>query len=514
MQAANISLLRNRGAILILLWVLLINVCDPSIAENTKDPSIKLIFTILSSIVNLILNLLLPLATLVADIKFGGFRFTLCSLVLGLIITILYTIQNLLGSHGTGDVINIILSLLAPFNPVFRKLFTVYMLLYGTDLMVEASSEQLSSFIWWFWFSIYIGHLITVLISCVTEAFVSNSMVLLGVDITHFVCLMIIVFTCVLFKRTLQKGIIIRRHNPLRLIKEVLCFAKKHKYPVYRSAFTYWQNAEISRLDLGKQQYGGPFNEEDVESVKCFFRLLPYVFCVSLVYFPFVPMGRFQQPILNPFKCLIESTYFTEYVIASFTILCNQLLFKSLCSYRELNMFSRIGLGLLLVFLSKMSYFFTVVYSSFSNDNNTCLTTQSHNASINYELDESIYVMFLPQIIGSLGIAIFIPNSFEFIFAQCPYNMRGVMVGTMFAINDVTEIIGWWFVYLLRMTTSSGPSCEVYIYLSHAIVILVCFLMFCFIRKWYTFRLRNSVFLYHKAAEKYYTRLIKDRNTE
>ena len=513
---ANISLFRNKGAILILLWVLLMNVCDPSIAQNTKDSSVKLIVNIVSSVIHVILNLLLPLATLYADIKFGGLRFTLGSLVVGFIIVILYSIQNFLSTHTThvhlnGDTLDILLSILAPFNPVFRKLFTVLMLLYGTDLMVDASSDQFSSFIWWYWCSIYIGHLITVLVSCIAEVMLPNSVVLLGVDISHFICLMLILCLCIIFKRSLQTGIFNRRGNPLRQIKDVLWFAKKHKYPFCRSAFTYWESAKTSRLDLGKKQYGGPFEEEDVESVKCFFRLLPYVFCVSLVYFPFVPLGRFQLPTHNPFKCLIESTYFTEYVIATFVILCNQLVFKQLCSCREISMFSRVGFGLLLIFLSKVSYLITVLYSNFSNDNETCLidSRKHYNESFNHDFDESTYLMFLPQIVGSIGIAVFIPTSFEFIFAQCPYNMRGLMIGLMFAINDITEIIGWWSVYLFTIAPHSWPSCEVYIYLSHVLVILVCFLVFCFIRKWYTFRLRNNVFFYYSAAEQYYTRLIQ-----
>ena len=55
---------------------------------------------------------------------------------------------------------------------------------------------------------------------------------------------------------------------------KVLNYSYQHKYPERRSAFTYWENDIPSRIDLGKDKYGGPFTYEQVEDVKTFFRLL------------------------------------------------------------------------------------------------------------------------------------------------------------------------------------------------------------------------------------------------
>ena len=43
--------------------------------------------------------------------------------------------------------------------------------------------------------------------------------------------------------------------NPLKHIAKVLNYAKKHKYPQRRSAFTYWEEDYPSRIDLGKDKY-------------------------------------------------------------------------------------------------------------------------------------------------------------------------------------------------------------------------------------------------------------------
>ena len=75
------------------------------------------------------------------------------------------------------------------------------------------------------------------------------------------------------FKHKLENISLIK--NPIKLIVRVLCYARKHKYPENRSALTYWEEEAPSRLDLGKNKYGGPFTEEEVEDVKTLFRMLP-----------------------------------------------------------------------------------------------------------------------------------------------------------------------------------------------------------------------------------------------
>ena len=53
------------------------------------------------------------------------------------------------------------------------------------------------------------------------------------------------------------------------LIPKVLNYARKNKYPRnYKVPWPIGGENYPSRLDLGKLKYGGPFIEEDIESVK------------------------------------------------------------------------------------------------------------------------------------------------------------------------------------------------------------------------------------------------------
>ena len=63
-------------------------------------------------------------------------------------------------------------------------------------------------------------------------------------------------------------------------IAKVLNYARKNKHPRSRSALIYWEEDYPSRLDLGKDKYGGPFSEEEVEDVKTVLRLLPLLVCM------------------------------------------------------------------------------------------------------------------------------------------------------------------------------------------------------------------------------------------
>ena len=89
-----------------------------------------------------------------------------------------------------------------------------------------------------------------------------------------------------------------KKSNPFKTILKVLNYARKTKYPERRSAFTYIDEEEPSRLDYGKHKFGGPFTEEKVEDVKTIFRLLPLFLSVfgALVANDWGLVDHFQAP--------------------------------------------------------------------------------------------------------------------------------------------------------------------------------------------------------------------------
>ena len=112
--------------------------------------------------------------------------------------------------------------------------------------------------------------------------------------------------------------------NPIKHIAKVLNYARKNKYPRNRSAFTYWEQNIPSRFDLGKDKFGGPYSEEEVENVKTTMRLIPIIFICAMIQLP-VHIRASQQYHMRAkhnsiFGCLSrdQANFFLE--IATFGI--------------------------------------------------------------------------------------------------------------------------------------------------------------------------------------------------
>uniref|UniRef100_A0A1X7T8T5 Uncharacterized protein n=1 Tax=Amphimedon queenslandica TaxID=400682 RepID=A0A1X7T8T5_AMPQE len=146
--------------------------------------------------------------------------------------------------------------------------FAASVIQYNIDQLIGGSANELSTIIYWNIAALPVAWVLSdwlVLFNPVTRE--------QAVIITSGVALSLILVSHSLFKHKLENISLIK--NPIKLIVRVLCYARKHKYPENRSALTYWEEEAPSRLDLGKDKYGGPFTEEEVEDVKTFFRMLP-----------------------------------------------------------------------------------------------------------------------------------------------------------------------------------------------------------------------------------------------
>ena len=82
------------------------------------------------------------------------------------------------------------------------------------------------------------------------------------------------------------------RHNPYKVVYKVLNFARKHKYPFQRSAFTYCDDELPSRIDFAKERFGGPFTTEQVQDVKTFLRILLVFVVLGTVFVLDVPTSN------------------------------------------------------------------------------------------------------------------------------------------------------------------------------------------------------------------------------
>ena len=173
---------------------------------------------------------------------------------------------------------------------------------FGMDQVQQgATSEELSSYFFWYYFGRQFGYILNVLVYLLLSFLFFDVRSKLGVytyndkpaafhdvkDITEGVISVIFVTGAILFQFFTDKWLFKakRRENPLRLIFGVLSFAAtvKRQPPRYRRSFRYGEG-RLPRIELAKMEFDGKYSSEEVEDVKTFVRLLSIIICLGATF--------------------------------------------------------------------------------------------------------------------------------------------------------------------------------------------------------------------------------------
>ena len=170
-------------------------------------------------------------------------------------------------------------------------LFEANAIQFGLDQLLEASTPKLIAFINWYYWTYKVVQLVAMYLTVGLHVFdtslkkfpqyearaIRDGLLFMAVAI---LCLAA-VGSLVLFHKSKRHLYILRAGlNPFKNIYKVLKYSWNHKVPEHRSAFTYWEEDIPHRIDLGKNKYGGPFTNEEVEDTKTFLRILPLLLCL------------------------------------------------------------------------------------------------------------------------------------------------------------------------------------------------------------------------------------------
>jgi peptide/histidine transporter 3/4 len=261
------------------------------------------------------------------------------------------------------------------------------------------------------------------------------------------------------------------QENPYLTVFMVIKFAKKYKYPLRRSAFTYSDDIIPSRIDLSKERFGGPFTTEQVENVKTFFRILLILFVLGPVFALEVPSSYFVFPLFGlhdlhyrkhigkDFCDTIEHKWESGFIETGslmtllsltclFPIYTCIINFSPLCKKVMNNMFCRIQLGAAFCLLGVISLLVIDVvghslHGTTGLNNTQCMfqvyrtnTTASYPA-----LNLHWSVLIPPNLFLGIGPLIVISTTYEFISAQSPQSMKGLLIGVFFAIRGLFHFL-------------------------------------------------------------------------
>ncbi len=178
---------------------------------------------------------------------------------------------------------------------------------FGMDQVRQgASSEELSSYFFWYYFGRQLGYISNVLLYLLLTYLFFKVGSYVGVyesdlaqlrnlkDITTALIAIILISAAILFQFFAGKWLFKakRRGNPLKLILGVLFFAAtvKRQAPRYRRSFRYGEG-RLPRIELAKLEYDGTYSSEEVEDVKTFVRLLFIIICLGATFICFAAVS-------------------------------------------------------------------------------------------------------------------------------------------------------------------------------------------------------------------------------
>ena len=553
----------SKAAVLIILWTIVITtafaalICFLTINFYTIPHiySVKVLDGSVTYVMVAALMMFYPLSGFIADVCCGRFKTIIISQTLTTISFILVCIDALMTTNkniGTsykfyyllqGEGVFILILLLLAFF-----LFSVGVIGYqanfiqfGLDQLLEAPSAYLGLFAHYAIWAFNISYLlviaaIDIMLYCSTPGYNMNKILRVTVPLLLATAASILLFVSCWKHHWFYKEP--GQHNPYKTVCNVLNFARKHKHPLQRSAFTYSDDYMPSRLDFAKERYGGPFTTEEVENVKTLSRILLLLLTLGPVHMLQVPASQYMFPLFGYHVGYgsIETTYYWTRVVQNglLILLSSNILFPiyiwcifSAFRRRIPSMFKRLGLGVVLSLLGVISMLTTDIVghslSTAASNNQTWSQCMFQVTTYNYTrefhpLNMHWYVLIPSSIFLGIGPLLVTTTTLEFISAQSPQSMKGLLVGIFFALQGFFQLLGFIITLPFSITDSwinntipSTISCGFIYFLLTLAVGLISFISFIVAAKRYKYRKRDDENFNQMKVEEVYIRYITQR---
>ena len=485
----------SRSAILVLVWdalmynfIVYLRYYEATIYSNAQQSQTP------SSASNIVFNIgycmlffLFLLFGLIADVWTGRYKIIVIGIFLCFFAWILSGVDFIIAAYWPNNLSFSVIYAIAYLCAVVGYTgVRANIIQFNIDQLVGASADELSAIIYWHSFIMSATSTLFQLGRCSFHFFLPLSFIIMGVTVS------LVLITHSFFKHWLETTPLII--NPIKLIAKVLNYARKYKYPRNRSALTYWEEDYPSRLDLGKEKYGGPFTVEEVENVKTVLRMIPLMICIvglSCADEVYWSIMKGPNPINSSFKSCFISNNTMKFITPVFLLLLHQFLIYPCYNKYIPSMLKRIGVGLVFALATTLSY--VVIFKYQRN-------------TLSYFND----LLLIPQVLFGVTFALVVPASLEFTIAQSPIQMRGMMVGMWFASLGVG--------YLININTKYPFGCNdnsicpsFYYYITRSVVIFIILLVFIVLAKWYKFRVRENEVNILQIVDEHYERYMNQK---
>ena len=572
-RSCNICI-KSKPAVLILVWSVVIGaiylcllmvflVVGFALRNNVSkriDKKLNLVICayVAECAVLALVMLLYPVSGYIADVYCGRYKAVTCSFIFLWIAAFSLSCASGIGikvnfDHFGGlavpmglfvavSLILIILSLACYQANVFQL---------GLDQLFEAPSEKLGLFVHWLMWTYTLGNFIALmsllLLPCYVDKKDPVQMKLQdGLASGPFVLLIVLtfllVFTCYNHGWFYSEP---GQHNPYKTVFKVLNFARKNKYPLQRSAFTFCDDFRPSRIDFAKERFGGPFTTSQVEDVKTLLRVGSVLLALGPLFVLEIPGSFGMFPLFalhvsknvqffanrscsSPVKWILIQSGAIGYIASIIFLPLYMWVVYSLLRKRVPRILNRLQFSVVLSIVGVLCLSMIDLIGHFHHQhqypnatNSTCLFTSPYQVSDEGTptiLDLHWSVSIVPCVLLNVGSLLIRATAFEFISAQSPHSMKGLLVGVFFAIKGLFQFISAAAVVPFAIPKiwngiHSVTNCGFGYYLFTIVVASVGLVVFSIVVRRYSYRQRDERPYDTRFAEQYYERYISSAHS-
>ena len=473
------------------------------------------------------LSFIFPFAGWIADAQTGRYAAIVC----GTIITViagLISLARFITIRIIPDaavVPNLLLHAFNCINFLGMAAFFANFIPFTTDQLVGANSADLSSLVHWINWEISLGEFIMSIaqLSLLPITPIKTYPWFYGPVYGVFAVALGFLLTVLVVDLFYGKEWLVTQPNltnPIKQIFKVLNYARKNKCPRNRSAFTYIDEEQPTRLDFANTKFGGPFTEEQVEDVKTTLRLLPLIVSMNLIFLvksTHIYLARNMQLTENFRRLykLLQNNLFLDSVVALVAIPVYNFIILPLFNKYIPTMLKRIGIAMCILILGVFSIAVIDLVGDVTglgtNNNTVCLLNQTSiddRAPAIGQVSRWILVI-IPSLMVSLGILMLKITSLEFTLAQSPAGMKGLLFGLWYAAKGIGNLISFNLPFaFIEIPSHFIPGCEFYYLLTMLVISIVVFVLFLVTSRWYKLRMRQRTININLIIEEHYERYL------
>ena len=205
--------------------------------------------------------------------------------------------------------------------------------------------------------------------------------------------------------------------------------------------------------------------------------------------------------------CIIRPSTISLITLGVFVLLYQFLIYPCFHKYIP-SMLKRIGLGLILCFLTSFIYMIIALFGQVKNNSAVCVVKDPPINS-SFEMPIDYHWVIVPEVICGIAYFLVLTISLEFTVAQSPKSMRGLMVGIRYATVGLAVMVSMFFQTPFKYLDSAPLGCGFYYFLSKTVLIFIILVMFILLAKRYKLRVRDNDTNVYQIVDEHFERFLR-----